>query len=141
MFEIPYRYLDLEDSCDDQFIETEELACTSMRIKKTDNADDDSIIPSVTLFSCGPPGSAYQCSNGKCSIGDDDSIKAEKCAQDEAAFYDWNEEEVQSNTCTQYLWEKKCNAYGMYQRVQAKYSSFTVEYIVKFLALEMGSLM
>ena len=123
------KYLDLEDSCDDNFIDSEELPCSSIRILKRgeDNHDDAKlIIPRLTLFSCGPSNSIYQCSSGKCIVRTDEPIIEEKCAEDEAAFQEWIEEEVNDNTCTQYFWQRKCNPNGVYQRVQAKYSTFTV---------------
>ena len=119
------KYLELGDSCDDNFINTEFIPCTSMRSLKSDADHGANLrIPRVTLFSCGPPNSVYQCVNGKCIVGD---ISLEvKCAEDEAAFQEWIKEEVNDNACTQYLWERKCNPNGVYQRVQAKYSTFTV---------------
>ena len=141
------HYLELGEQCDidiDSVITSENLAtveklpCTNVVIERTPYLSNTKAnIPLLKIHQCGPPNSAYQCISGTCSVKD--PSEEEKCAKDEDEFAQWQQDEVEANACTKYLWEKECNPSGQYQRVQAKYSEFTTKPHRKFCVDPFGN--
>ena len=136
------HYLELEESCisdpnslpsSENLAKIEKLPCTDFMIQRIPyitNTEGPINIPVFKIHQCGPPDSAYQCVSGLCTVKD--PSEDEKCATDQAEFVQWQHDEVEANACTKYLWEKKCNPSGQYQRIQAKYSEFTTKPHLKF---------
>ena len=137
------HYLELEELCGtdpNSEILVEKLPCTEIMIQRSPyitNTQGPLKIPVFKIHECGPPDSSYQCVNGFCAV--EDPLDEEKCAADQAEFVQWQHDEVEANACSKYLWEKKCNPSGQYQRVQAKYSEFTTKPHRKFCVDPLGN--
>ena len=119
------KLLGLGDTCVfnnvDMASKTKELPCSdgSKTMIREDGLTSSGSrhLPVLRLFECGP-GLACNATLAKCV--DDQDQKTLACQRDKADYFQWEDEQLDTNNCSVIDYPRKCTPSGHYQRVQAK---------------------